>query len=160
MTSNEPYSFFRQVIESDLPYIAQCIGAGAGLPYATWDKILHSLQLQFRDKENSWCPYAWVLVVEDRPVFLLESIADQLFFTGPPSWQEHSRRMMLAWQASLVHFFLRLGCKEVHIAVQEHRTTELRALEKLGCRRTGTFTDRGGTHYLMTCTPEELCPVV
>lgn len=160
MQLNEPYSFFRQVIESDLPYIAQCIGAGAGLPYATWGNILHSLHLQFRDEEDSWRPYAWVLVVEDRPVFLLESIGDQLFFTGPPSWGEHSRRMMLAWQAALVHFFLRLRRKEVNIAVQALRTTELNALEKLGCRRTGTFADRGGMHYHLSCRPEELCPVI
>ena len=69
MQLNEPYSFFRQVIESDLPYIAQCIGAGAGLPYATWGNILHSLRLQFRDEEDSWRPYAWVLVVEDSDFF-------------------------------------------------------------------------------------------
>ena len=160
MRVNEPYAFFRQVIESDLPYIAQCMGAGMGLPYAAWAAILESLRLQFHDEEHGWRPYALVMVVEDSPVFLLENVGDQLFFTGPPSWSDHSRRMMLAWQAALIHFFLRLRRTEVNIVVQAHRTTEIKALERLGCRRTGTFTDRIGAYHRFSCRPEELCPVI
>jgi hypothetical protein len=160
MTSNEPYAFFRQVIESDLPYIAQCLGAGAGLPYAAWGAILQSLRLQFYDAEDGWKPYAWVMVIEGRPVFLLESIDDQLFFTGPPSWADHSRRMMLAWQAALIYFFLRLGRDVVNVAVQAHRATEVKALQRLGCRKTGAFTDRSGTYFRLSCRREEFCPVI
>ena len=160
MKPNEPYAFFRQVIESDLPYIAQCIGAGAGLPYSAWGKILRSLELQFRDEEDSWRPYTWMLVVEDRPVFLLESIGDEVFFTGPPSWADETNRMMLAWQAALIHFFLHLRRQEVCIVVQAHRTAETQALERLGCRRTGMYTDRSGVHYRLHCRPEDLRPVI
>jgi len=160
MKRNEPYAFFRQVIESDLPYIAQCIGAGAGLPYSAWGNIHRSLELQFQDEEDCWRPYSWMMVVEDRPAFLLESIGDEVFFTGPPSWADHSRRMMLAWQAALIHFFLHLRRPEVCIVVQAHRAAELQALERLGCRRADTYTDRSGVHHRLICRPDDFRPVI
>jgi hypothetical protein len=160
MPTSEPYAFFRHVLESDLPHIAQCIGAGAGLPYARWNNILNSLQLQFEDAEDSWRPHTWVMVVEGRPIFLLEEVGQQIYFTGPPSWGDHSRRMMLAWQASLVHFFIRLHRQEVRIVVQAYRQAELKALERLGCEREGLIRDKSGTHYLLVCRPEAFTPVI
>ena len=160
MTSTGPHAFFRQVMEDDLPYIAHCIGVGAGLPYARWERILGSLELQFRDEEDSWRPQAWVMVLEDRPVFLLEDAGGQVFLTGPPSWRTHTRRMALVWQAALVHFFLRLQRTEVRMAVLATHEAEVKALENLGCRRECEYEDRSGTHYLYVCRPEDLRAVI
>ncbi|MDO6433029.1 hypothetical protein Q4E93_20645 [Flavitalea sp. BT771] len=160
MLSTGTHAFFRQVEEGDLAYFAHCIGVGAGLPYAKWEKILGSLELQFRDKENCWRPQAWVMAVEDRPVFLLEDTGDQVFLTGPPSWGGHTRRMALVWQAALVHFFLRLQRAEVRMVVQASRAAEVKALENLGCRRESVYTDRSGTHYFYVCRPEDLRAVI
>lgn len=160
MISTGPHAFFRQVVEGDLPYIARCMGAAAGLPYARWENILGSLELQFRDEEDSWRPQAWVMAVGDRPVFLLEDTGDQVFLTGPPSWGEHTRRMALVWQAALVHFFLRLQRREVRMVVQATREAEVKALENLGCRRESVYINGIGTHYLYVCRPDDLRAVI
>jgi hypothetical protein len=160
MISTGPHAFFRQVEEGDLPYFAHCIGVGAGLPYARWEKILGSLELQFRDEEDCWRPQAWVMAVGDRPIFLLEDTGDQVFLTGPPSWGGHTRRMALVWQASLVHFFLRLQRREIRMVVHITRHAEVTALENLGCRRESVYTDRNGTHYIFVCRPEDLRAVI
>jgi hypothetical protein len=136
------------------------MGAGAGLPYNRWENILGSLILQFRDAEDCWRPNTWVMVVERRPVFLLEMIEGQLYFTGPPSWGDHSRRMMLAWQASLVHFFLKLGLQEIRMTVPAYRSGEVTALERLGCCKEGVLAERSGTYYQYICRASTFLPVI
>jgi hypothetical protein len=156
MTSTGPHAFFRQVAADDLPYFARCMGAGAGLPYTRWENILGSLELQFRDEEDSWRPHARVMVVEGRPVFLLEDTGDQVFLTGPPSWVDHTRRMTLVWQAALVYFFIQLRRSEVRMVVHAYRAAEVTAVERLGCTRESVYTDRSGMHYRYICRPEDL----
>ena len=160
MTPREPYAYFREVVQSDLPYFAQCMGAGTGLPYGRWNNIYESLLLQYKDEEDTWRPTTRVMVVEGRPVFLLEMVQDILFFTGPPSWREHPRRMMLAWQASLVYFFLRMGFQEVKVIVEEYQSGELIALERLGCRKESIVRHRSGSQYRFVCRVEDFMPVI
>jgi hypothetical protein len=68
--------------------------------------------------------------------------------------------MALVWQASLVHFFLRLRRQEVRMVVHVTRHAEVTALENLGCRRESVYTDRNGTHYIFVCRPEDLRAVI
>lgn len=160
MTATDPYAFFRQVIESDLPYFARCMGAGASLRYALWENILNSLQFQFQEQIGGWHSDTWVMVVQDQPIFILENAGQGISLTGPPSWKDDPHQMMLAWQASLVHFFLRLRLPEVSIVVQPNHTGEVIALERLGCLREEPAVDAIDDLLRFKCRPEVFMPVI
>jgi hypothetical protein len=105
-------------------------------------KILRQLKRQFRKpvaSAGSVDPVkkkSLVAMVGGKPAFLLEwTVTGDVYLTGPPALHASPWRALEAWGESMRYLVEEENLSEVRIPLIPLRAAEIRAVQRLGCRR-------------------------
>jgi hypothetical protein len=167
---------FRPLRVSDLSRISAWVSQMNPQHRLGRKKIAGAFNRHYYDLWHSRWARTWVMTIRSRPAFCLtlctstgikegeprpeSGCGNQLFLLPSRSIGQSNRRLLLAWQAATVFVFLKVGLRQVQVAVPVSQNIEGEALLTLGYRLIETTTEGPEATCLYLCRQEEFTPVL
>jgi hypothetical protein len=167
---------FRRLKVTDMHWLSGWLGTGGPQSQAIRETLQTALKKYYHHLWHSQRVNTWVMTLNRRPVLCLTLLRltdqeitppfrksgcrHQLYLLASPSIHQNDRKLMLAWQASSVHAFLKMGLTCVQVHIHDSQTAENDALLMLGYYLVGISSEEYGTINVYECRREDFRPVL